>query len=79
MGATKTVCGSSLAVLLHTRTSRINGGDSYGKYTRGHIFEMLETILKIAGMIVTGFSTIIKAIDLVDRFKHQKSNRPAKD
>lgn len=43
---------------------------------RGHIFEMLETILKIAGIIVTGFSTIVKAIDLVERFKHQKSNRP---
>lgn len=44
---------------------------------RGHIFEMLETILKIAGMIVTGFSTIVKAIDLVDRFRHRKSNRPS--
>jgi len=36
---------------------------------------MLDTILKIAGMIVTAISTIVKAIDLVDKFKHQKSNR----
>lgn len=36
---------------------------------------MLEMILKIAGMIVTAISTIVKAFDLVDRFKHQKSNR----
>lgn len=36
---------------------------------------MLETILKIAGMIVTVMSTIVKAIDLVDKFRHQKSNR----
>lgn len=38
---------------------------------------MLETIIKIAGMIVTAISTIVKAIDLVDRLKHQKSNRPS--
>ena len=39
---------------------------------------MLETILKIAGMIVTVASTIVKAIDLIDRFRHQKKqpNRP---
>ena len=43
---------------------------------RGYIFEMFETILKIAGMIVTGFSTIVKVIDLVERIKRQKSNRP---
>lgn len=36
---------------------------------------MLETILKIAGMIVSAIGTIVKAIDLVDRFRHQKSNR----
>ena len=36
---------------------------------------MLEMILKIAGMIVTAISTIVKAIDLVDRFRHRKSNR----
>lgn len=36
---------------------------------------MLETILKIAGMIVTAMSTIVKAIDLVEKFRHQKSNR----
>ena len=41
------------------------------------IFEMFETILKIAGMIVTGISTIVKAVDLVDRFTHRKSNRPS--
>ena len=46
-----------------------------GKYTKGNLFEMLETILKIAGMIVTVASTIVKVIDLVDRFRHQKSNR----
>lgn len=38
-------------------------------------FKMLDTTLKIAGMIVTALSTIVKAIDLVDRHKHQKSNR----
>ena len=42
---------------------------------RGNLFEMLDTILKIAGMIVTAISTVVKAIDLVDKFKHQKSNR----
>ncbi len=36
---------------------------------------MLETILKITGMIVSAIDTIVKAIDLVDRFRHQKSNR----
>ena len=40
---------------------------------------MLDTILKIAGMIVSAISTIVKAIDLVDRFRHQKSNRPTKE
>lgn len=38
---------------------------------------MLDTILKIAGMIVTLINTIVRAIDLVDRFKHRKSNRPS--
>lgn len=47
-----------------------------GKYTKGNLFEMLDTILKVAGMIVTVASTIVKAIDLVDRFRHRKSNRP---
>lgn len=37
---------------------------------------MLDTILKFAGMIVTVASTIVKAIDLVDRFRHRKSNHP---
>lgn len=36
---------------------------------------MLDTILKIAGMIVSTMGTIAKAIDLVDRLRHQKSNR----
>lgn len=40
---------------------------------------MLETNLKIAGMIVSLLSTIVKAIDLIDRFAHQKSNRPTKE
>lgn len=40
---------------------------------------MIEIILKIAGMIVTGFSTVVKVIDLVENFRHQKSNRPTKD
>lgn len=47
-----------------------------GKYTKGNFFEVLETILKIVGMIVTVTSTIVKAIDLVDKFRHRKSNRP---
>lgn len=38
-------------------------------------FEMLDAILKIAGMIVTVLSTIVKVIDLADRHRHQKSNR----
>lgn len=38
---------------------------------------MLDTILKIAGMIVTALSTVVKAIDLADRLKHRKSNRPS--
>lgn len=38
-------------------------------------FEMLDSILKIAGMIVTALSTIVNAADLVDRHRHQKSNR----
>lgn len=38
-------------------------------------FEMLDTVLKIAGIIVTALSTIVKVIDLADRHKHQKSNR----
>lgn len=37
---------------------------------------MLETILKVAGMVVTAISTMVKAIDLADRFRHRKSNRP---
>ena len=36
---------------------------------------MIETILKIAGMVVSLLGTIVKAIDLADRFKNQKSNR----
>ncbi len=36
---------------------------------------MWETILQIVGMIVSLAGTIVKAIDLVDRFRHQKSNR----
>lgn len=38
---------------------------------------MLETILKIAGMIVSATGTIVKAIDLAERLRHQKSNRPS--
>ncbi len=47
----------------------------HGIYKRGYIFEMLDTILKIAGMIVSAIGTIVKVIELVDRFRHQKSNR----
>lgn len=36
---------------------------------------MLDTILKITGIIVSTMGTIVKAIDLVDRLRHQKSNR----
>lgn len=46
-----------------------------GKYRRGNNFEMLEMVLKIAGMIVSGIGTIVKVIDLIDKFRHQKSNR----
>lgn len=38
---------------------------------------MLEIILKIAGMIVTAISTVVKTIELIDKFRHQKSNRPS--
>ncbi|MDE6567467.1 MAG: hypothetical protein K2K70_07025 [Lachnospiraceae bacterium] len=47
-----------------------------GKYRRGSNFEMLDLIVKIAGMVVTLFSTIVKAIELAYKLKHQKSNRP---
>ncbi|MCM1225439.1 MAG: hypothetical protein NC548_64440 [Lachnospiraceae bacterium] len=46
-----------------------------GKYRRGNHFEMVELILKIAGIIVSAIGTVVKAIDLIDKFKHQKSNR----
>lgn len=36
---------------------------------------MLEMILKIVGMIVSFMGTVVKVIDIVDRFRHQKSNR----
>lgn len=39
-------------------------------------FEVLEIVLKIAGMIVAAMNTIVQAIDLAERFRHQKSNRP---
>ena len=34
----------------------------------------LNERVNIAGMIVTLISTVVKAIDLVDRFKHRKSS-----
>ena len=37
---------------------------------------MLETILRIAGMIVSAADTVVKAMNLVEKRKHQKSNRP---
>lgn len=40
---------------------------------------MLDTILKIAGIVVSAMGTIVKVIDLVDRLRHQKSNRPTKE
>ncbi len=46
-----------------------------GKYWRGNNFEMLEMVLKIAGMIVSGIGTVVKVIDLIDKIRHQKSNR----
>lgn len=48
-----------------------------GKYRRGNNFEMLELILKIAGMIISALNIIVKVIDTIDKFKHQKSNRPS--
>lgn len=36
---------------------------------------MFEVILKIAGMTVTFLSTVVKAVELADKFLHQKSNR----
>ena len=45
-----------------------------GKYRRGNIFEVLESVLKIAGMIVSAIGIVVKVIDLIDKFKHQKSN-----
>lgn len=38
---------------------------------------MLEMILKIAGMVVSVLNTIVKVVELVYKFKHQKSNRPS--
>ncbi len=46
-----------------------------GKYRRGNHFEMLEMVLKVAGMIVSVIGTVVKVIDLIDKFRHQKSNR----
>lgn len=37
---------------------------------------MMEIVLKIAGMIVSLLGTIVKAVDLIDKFRNQKSNRP---
>ena len=48
-----------------------------GKYRRGSNFEMLDLIIKIAGMVVTLLSTIVKVIELAYKMKHQKSNRPS--
>ncbi len=36
---------------------------------------MVELVIKIAGIIVSAIGTIVKAIDLIDKFRHQKSNR----
>ena len=47
-----------------------------GKYRRGSNFEMLELIVKIAGIIVSAIGTVVKAVELADKFRHQKSNRP---
>lgn len=37
---------------------------------------MLDLIVKIAGMVVALLNTIVNAIELTYKFKHQKSNRP---
>ena len=37
---------------------------------------MMEIILKIAGMIVSLLGTIVKVVDLIEKFRNQKSNRP---
>ena len=68
--------GSSLA-RIYIRNFLQSGGVAYGKILRGNNFEMLEMVLKIAGMIVSGISTVVKVIDLIDKFRHQKSNRPS--
>jgi len=38
---------------------------------------MLEMIVKITGIAVTAFSTVIKVIEMVYNFKQSKSNRPS--
>lgn len=37
---------------------------------------MIDVILKIAGLIVSLLGTIVRTIDLIDKFRNQKSNRP---
>ena len=39
---------------------------------------MLDLVLKIASMVVTLYSSTVKAIDLIYKFKHQKATAPTK-
>ena len=40
---------------------------------------MLDTVLKIVGIIVNAIGTIVKIVDILQntKDKHQKSNRPS--
>ena len=40
--------------------------------------EMLEYILKIAGLVITTISTIVKIIDLIQQWKDKKATARAK-
>ena len=37
--------------------------------------EMLEYILKIAGLIITTISTVVKIIDLIQQWKDKKTSK----
>ena len=37
---------------------------------------MFDLILKIAGVVVTLLSTIVRAVELAEKIRHQKNNRP---
>lgn len=37
---------------------------------------MTEIVVRVAGMVVSLVETFVRVIDMIDRFRNQKSNRP---